>query len=61
MTPRLALLKRGDANPAESGPTRSAQTRSADSWEHQTLGPIGRRRIGKTKRIFKCDILLKHP
>ncbi|MGB5054757.1 MAG: hypothetical protein WBO24_10225, partial [Nitrospirales bacterium] len=45
LTPRLALLKRRDANLEQSGPTRKAQTRSARCEERPSWEPAGRRRI----------------
>ncbi len=45
LTPRLASLKRRDANPEKSGPTRRAQTRSARRIRASLREPAGRRRI----------------
>ena len=44
LTPRLALWEGRDANFLKSGPTRRAQTRSANCEERPSLGPAGRRR-----------------
>ena len=57
-TPRLALWEGRDANLLKSGPTRSAQTRSATCEERPSLGPAGRHRsngLSGDLRGSTCD------
>ena len=63
LTPRLASLKRRDANSLKSGPTRRAQTRSATDKsvppgsQPAGVGSTVRRLIGRTTRLADLQLV----